>query len=439
MNARSGLTVVELLIGIAVVAGLIWWHVARESEKRERARIAEQEEKARAAIEAERQARQEKERKAQEEARLAKERAERERKETERKKAEAAKAKRAADARLAERAKESIDDAVEYSKMPVELAFWSARYRVLLAKFEDAELGFISEAKGTERPKGVTKRTNFWYVGLDYVSTGRIYEIEANPGGPIIVHALTEASLPEETESATFLKGMYSGKGVLMSGRNAWICGSANGKRSVALRKLIDGFSPSDADILDFRKLMDNMKLRVAQNVRYRVTLKRLDGRSSTQVAIVPTDTSIDRNKLMKALKDDLRRLVAQRRSVGVENGPKLKKYRRTVVMYDGTHIKRDMHGITYVPRNFQHFGTAENGTERSETVEGFRREWEALCAEAKRQERREQEIARENQERKDRHERDKERAEATSKISDDNARTEIDNYVVLIERGRGK
>ena len=164
MKARRGITVVELLLGIAVVAGLVWWYIVRESEKKEAARIAVQEQQERDREQAERLAKQEAEKKAKEEARRAKEKAESERKLQERKIAQEENAKK----QLEEKAKATINDVVEFSKMPVEQAFWSARYRVLMAKFEDAELGFISEAKSTEKPKGVTKRTNFWYVDIDY-------------------------------------------------------------------------------------------------------------------------------------------------------------------------------------------------------------------------------------------------------------------------------
>ena len=253
MKAKKRLTLVELLLGLVVAAVLIWWYIARESEKNEQARIAAQEQQERDQREAERQAKQEVEKKAQEEARLAKEKAEREQHEQQRKADEQERMRKREQELLEDKARKSIDDAVEYSKMPSERAFWSARYRVLMAKYADAELGFISEAKSDEKPKGVTKRTNFWYVNLDYLTDRKIFEIEANPEGGILVHSLTESELPKELDSATFLRSMYSGKGVLMSGQKAWICGSGSDKRTVALRNLQNGFSPAESDLKDFQ------------------------------------------------------------------------------------------------------------------------------------------------------------------------------------------
>jgi len=439
MKARKGLTVVEILIGIAVVAGLIWWYVARESGKKEQARITAREQEERDRRETERLARLEAEKNAREGARLAKEKADQERQEQQRKAAEAALASKREKEQLETKAKQSIDEEFEYSKLPLDRAFWSARYRMLQAKYEDADLGFITEAKSVEKPKGVTKRTNFWYVNLEYPTNRTIFEIEANQGGKFLVHALREGELPKDVDSTSFMKNMYSGKGVLMSGRNAWICGAGADKRTVALRNLVDGFSPAEADLKGFQKLMSDMKLTMAQNIKYRISLKRTDGKSSTQVAVVSSDAVVDSEAIIKALKIDLTKVAKQGAATGTVGGPKLKRFKQTVVMYDGTHIKKDMHGTTYVPRVFQQFGTAENGTKRAQTVEDFRRQWESLRAEAERQERKAQEIARDNQERKNRFQNEQERAREAIEITDSKARGEIDSYLVFIERGRGR
>ena len=224
-----------------------------------------------------------------------------------------------------------------------------------------------------------------------------------------------------------------------MSGKKAWLCGTASDKRTLPLQTVIDGFSPSDSDMKGFRELMADMKMTVAQNVKYRITLKRNDGKSNTQIAVVPFNGNVERDVVMKALKSDLLKVAKQSAAVGAVKGPKMKKFKPTVVMYDGTHIKKDMHGITYVPRVFQQFGTAENGTKRAKTVEDFRRQWESLRAEAERQERKAQEVARENQERKDKFQAEMDSRAAAFEITDSKARAEIDNYKVFIERGRGK
>lgn len=121
---------------------------------------------------------------------------------------------------------------------------------------------------------------------------------------------------------------------------------------------------------------------------------------------------------------------------------PKVKKVKRTVVFYEGERIIKAMNGITKVPRNFKFFGTSRDNDNKShvnDIIERAKRQWEALCEEARRQERRELEVEEENQRAKEEYQRKVDEAMRNARATSDDVDAELKKFKLLIERSKSK
>ena len=93
---------------------------------------------------------------------------------------------------------------------------------------------------------------------------------------------------------------------------------------------------------------------------------------------------------------------------------------------------------MTKVPRTFKHLGTKRYGTVKQTTYNQAEEQWRQLKSEAERQERKKNEILRENEQILREHE-DKVRAILSKGFSGEQIEAEVQKDALLIERSRSK
>jgi len=167
--------------------------------------------------------------------------------------------------------------------------------------------------------------------------------------------------------------------------------------------------------------------------------LKAKDGRGEIKLGIVEKEIDIQaiRSKIREQLTE--RKLKAAGKRI---NPPTMKKFKRTVVFYEGEKILKEMTGVTKVPRSFKFFGTSLNKDGKShvnDIIGRARQKWEALCDEARRQEEAELAVVAENQRRIDEYRSKTDAALRDSKPTEGEVDAELAKYRLLIERSRAK
>lgn len=173
--------------------------------------------------------------------------------------------------------------------------------------------------------------------------------------------------------------------------------------------------------------------------IKYRVTLNAKNGNVEIKIGVV--EKEIDLQTVRSKVREKLTDRKLKRSGSGIKP-PQMKKIKRTVVFYDGERIRKEIVGVTKVPRSFHFFGTSRNHDNKAhvtDIIAKARRDWELLREEAERQDRRELEIEVENQRRMDEYRHKVEVALRNSKPSEDEVDAELRLYRLFIERSRTK
>ena len=158
------------------------------------------------------------------------------------------------------------------------------------------------------------------------------------------------------------------------------------------------------------------------------------NGGVDISLGIIEYSASISSSRIRDAI---LKSMQKRREESANIQPPKLKKFTPTVVFYDGDIIRKETK-VTRVPRQFKHLGTKYHGTVKQTTYNQAEEQWKRLKAEAERQERKKEEILRENAQLMREHE-DKVRAILSRGISGEQIEAEVQKYVLLIERSRSR
>lgn len=371
---NGGMTVNDLIamgMVVAVLVGGVVWYTNYSNRKAESARIAREKEQAEQ-IERER---------------LEQERRQRDEEEFERKQLEAKlqRAREEKEREAARLAKEKSAKEAEAERLRQQAEVDAARknYRSAQDLFAKPYC-FVSEKDKLSLPFGGACSGEYWCVFSSYAEDRLIYKLTFESGSAAI-SVLSADSLPREMSESEF-RSMFESTGAAISnGSVLWMKGA----------KFPGGYYKVPARDKDFRVLESNIGNMYntyaalgmeSPEMDCRVTLKLENGKVLAVLGVFDFDESVPRAKMEKAASETLGK---EHGSGSFKINVERKKIRQTVVLYDGTHIKKDMHGVTHVPRTFKHLGTARNGYKRADTVETFRRQWESLRDEALRQEKR--------------------------------------------------
>ena len=304
-------------------------------------------------------------------------------------------------------------------------------------KFKSASIVFASDFAADKSP--IKKDGTFYAIGLEYISDQKVYEAMVERGVVVAVRAFSTRGEPTDVEVKTFTDSIMKNR-LLVMGEDgvAWICGT--GKSS-----WIEKVSIANEDIMPAKKELGELFAILSKwgrlpNLKYRLTLKPskngvlVKGGNEIPLGIIEYTAAISSDRIRDAI---LKPLQKKRESSSDIKPPKLKKFTPTVVFYDGDIIRKGLK-VTKVPRTFKHLGTKVYGTVKNRTYEQAEEQWRQLKEEAERQERRKEEIIRENAQIMREHE-EKVREILNKGISGEQIEAEAQKYLLLIERSRSK
>ena len=359
-----GIAAIVLIVGFICYTNYAKQKAENERIAREKAR-AEQVERER--LERERQQKEEEEfERKKREARLA-----REKEEAEREAARLAKEKAAKEAEEARRLKQEELDAAKQD------------YRMSQDMFAKV-FSFVSEKQKARLPYGKDCSGVFRCVFASYVEDHAIYKV-AFERGAVKVVKMTSDALPEEMAESEFRKLYDSKRAAVTDGDSLWISG-------VKMPGGLYEVPPRDKDLRILETTLGKLYAvyaalgMEAPKIECRVTLKSGNGKTISVLGIIGIDEILERDKIEDAASQHLAKKLGKTKVT--QTTVKRKRVKRTVVKYDGRYVKKDMLGVTHVPRVYNFIGTTNYKMRDHRAENEFRKQWEALTAEAERQER---------------------------------------------------
>lgn len=413
----GNLSVKAVVITVVALCGLVFGLVQYNKYTKEKATRAQEElrlqeqERIKAAQEAE-----------EHDKRMAEEHAERERK---RKEAEEGRARRKAEADAdRERRRLAREKELQEQREKVE-AEKANRERVeeVERKFKSAPIVFASDFSADKSP--IKKDGAFYAIGLDYIAAQKIYEAMVERGTIVAVRVFSPNGEPTDVDVKEFNDGVM-GTRLLVMGEDGdiWVLGTGKSSWTEDVSLSVDEITPAKRELGElFPILSDWGRL---PDLKYRLTLKnkkkgvQANGGADISLGIIEYGESISSGRIRDAI---LKPMQKRREKSANIKPPKLKKFTPTVVFYDGGIIRQEMQ-VTKVPRKHMYKQSWE--------------QWNRMREEAERQERKKEEVLRENAQIMREHE-EKVRAILGKGFSGEQIEAEAQKYVLFVERSRSR
>lgn len=304
-------------------------------------------------------------------------------------------------------------------------------------KFKSAPFVFATDFADDKSP--IKKDGTFYAIGLDYISGQKIYEAMVEHGTIVAVRSFSPKGETAEVDVKAFNDVVMRNRLLVMGDDGvAWICGTGKSAWTENVSLSYEVMTPAKRELGELFSILSGWGR--LPDLKYRLTLKRkkksaqVNGGTDIFLGIIEYGESISSGRICDAVLKPM-----QKRREGAANiqPPKLKKFTPTVVLYDGDIIRKELK-VTKVPRTFKHLGTKRYGTVKQTTYNQAEEQWRQLKSEAERQERKKNEILRENEQILREHE-DKVRAILSKGFSGEQIEAEVQKYALLIERSRSK
>ena len=353
--------------------------------------------------------------------------AERERRKIREEREEEEKAKRRAE-------KEKRD--AEREKERQEMTERAERERQLREIVSRAEMGFngsdsvfAMDFPVGKRPFDFAEDGEIFVVDKNYVGGRSIYRLTVDAGRLKSVRKFSQQNGEDDIPPDDFMGGIAS-KVVLakMESGPVWICGKTKMNELIEVPESADTYVPLSDFLGGALPVLNALKV-VPPAIKYRVTLKKKNGKGEIKLGVVENEVDV------QAIRSKIRGRLTDRKLKSAGSGvkpPTMKKFKRTVVFYEGEIIKTEMGGLTRVPRHYVYHGSWQNRTTAEER-------WKALAKKAEEQDREELAVEAENQRRMDEYRRKADAALRDSKVTEDEVDAELGLYRLFIERSRTK
>ena len=279
-------------------------------------------------------------------------------------------------------------------------------------RFKTGPFVFASDFPEEKWP--LKKDGTFYAIGRTYQTDQKIYEVKVENGKAATVRAISPQGI-EEIGAVDF-----SRKRALVVGDDGivWIFGTGKAAWTEKATLAQDEIDPANTELKGLYSILKSWG-RIPE-YKLRISLKPLNGGKSIPMGIIDYGAPVTAWKIRDALLPVLR--ARREESIDLPK-PRLKTFKPNVVFYGGDTVRTGFGGITQVPRTF-----VNTNLDR----------WLKLNNEAQRQERKLQEVRRENERLMQEYE-SKVREILSKEIRGEEIEAEARKYVLLIERSRSK
>lgn len=352
------------------------------------------------------------------------------------------------EAERAKRREENAKREAEREKQRQEAQDRAESERRMRELIEGARNGFVGApsviaADFPDERSPLSYKTNgrFFAMDLKCVSEQKMYEIIVEDGKLSKVRSLSREVGELDVSPAEF-EELTDDSIVFVKGDSGpvWICGKVKSRMNVPVPEIGSDLSPIAIFLGEGYAAMQSLRS-VAPEIKFRITLQNGQSNRDIPLGVFKAEERVSAESVRSKVRDRLTEEKLKKAGSGL-TPPKMKKVKRTVVFYEGERIFKAMNGVTKVPRTFKFFGTSRNNDNKShvnDIIERAKAQWEALCEEAKRQERRELEVEEENRQAKEEYQRRVDAAMRNARADSDDVDAELKKFKLLIERSKSK
>lgn len=316
-----------------------------------------------------------------------------------------------------------------------EMAEWNEAYEKALDQFDGAVVSVLDESKVDDVLALKDEGDEAVYIFEHFEGNETAYLVKLT-NGVQVVRVLKKTAAAEDMGKDAFERMARRELCAVAYKGNVWIRGIAKNCSTYPLPKDGQDFCPAQIEggglypaLIGLGADFDVMKCRVS--------LVKEKGGEKIVLGIISYDGVVRWNDF----EEEATKQILAERKMNLKKSPArkwLKKYKPTVVFYGGNRIKKDIHGVTYVPRvppppRF-HRGR------RVKTLDDEREKWLPLALEAEKQEREAVRIKYENESRMKSIEWEELRQEKEmARVSSADLEKELAKWRIMVDRGRIK
>ena len=316
-----------------------------------------------------------------------------------------------------------------------EMAEWNEAYEKALDQFDGAVVGVLDESKVDEVLALKDEGDEAVYIFEHFEGDEMAYSVKRT-NGVQVVKVIKRNSATEDMDKGAFDRMAQKELCAVAYKGNVWIRGIAKNCSTYSLPKEEQDFCPAQTEcgglytsLIGLGADFDVMKCRVS-------LIKEKSGEK-----IVLGIISYDGVVRWDDFEEEATKQILAARKMNLKKSPArkwLKKYKQTVVFYGGNRIKKDIHGVTYVPRvppppRFHRW-------RRVKTLDDERERWLPLALEAQKQEDEAVRIKDENESRMRSIEREELRQEKEmARVGSADLEKELAKWRIMVDRGKIK
>lgn len=289
-------------------------------------------------------------------------------------------------------------------------------------------------------PRQVNEKAKFWAVDKSFAEQGIIYEIETDTQGIVSVCARASAELPQEVNADEFVPRLDEGVWAISNGEDVWILGTGKQARTISLPKDGSDIYPMGDELGEANVVLTTLRIKLP-DIKYRLTLQPKAGGRDISLGVIQGRERLPFRRVREAVKGVLsEKRVAQQ--LAQLKKPTPKRFKPTVVFYEGSTMSKSINGVTRVPRSFTYRGTSRgknNYSHVNDIIARERAKYEQMRAEAERQERKAREVEAANYAAMEAYKRKRADVLRNVSVSEREIDGELQKWKLLIERSRTK
>lgn len=295
-----------------------------------------------------------------------------------------------------EQERKAAEEAAERQRKIDELKANMAEYQAAITSFKNREYGFAEQAPAEAKVSTAAEGVVFWCAMSDFRQTKELLKLTADGKGGFVAQRFAQNESPVEMNSAEVKRLIDSGGCAMVVLNKVWVTVPGGRRGTCLVPEAGEKLVPSKVDIKEMSETLEQLGCE-PPNVRCKVVLRSNEGKFIQEVGVYPYAAEIDLSKMRRAVRRTLENNSRRKNENACDTekprkSEKRRKYRKTVILYDGQIIRKEMKGITYVPREFHYTGSNRYGT-NNDKYYAAERQWRNLYDEALRQEKLEREM----------------------------------------------
>lgn len=341
------------------------------------------------------------------------------------------------------------------------------------ALFEDARNRFVGKTSviaadfpDENNPLSYKIDGKFSVVDMKYASEQKIYEIHVEKGKLSAARQISRMGGIVEMSPDEFKRQIFGAVALVVENPGpVWICGRVKNRLNNPIPEIGSVLFPSALFLDDSYAMVDSLKVSLPR-VKFRLTLHSKRKDVDLPIGVFAATESVSVEVIRSKVRERLTEQRLRRMKIGLVP-PTMKKFRRTVIFYEGNKVVRAIGGITKIPisykdevsrRDVVYVGDGyviqhedENGVMRADgrpigtiIVHGKKnlkahQDKVRLCEEAMRQENCEREVEAENRRAQEEYQRKVDQAMRSARVTADDIDEELKNWELVIERSKSK